>query len=120
MPETKTEYKSTYPVEVRYLHGITKMIDMPRMSSEVFFDVISEIDTTTGIFEIKIAHQIIRKMVPGLLDKMTVKSGITLVKKIMEVEKDNFDLGELLEPVPTEPDGTSENPESSPASSSTT
>ena len=108
MPETKTEWKPTYPVEVEYLDGTKGTIDFPRMSSEVFFDVVSEIDATTGVFEIKIINQIIKRMVPGLFSKITPKSGMVVVKKVMEVEKDNFDLGEVLEPVPTAADGTSE------------
>ncbi len=118
--ETKTEWKPTYPVEVEYLDGTKETIDFPRMSSEVFFEGFSHVQMVTGVFEVDLARQIVRAMVPGLLDKMKVKSGISLVLMVLRKEKDNFELGELMEPVPAKTDGTSESQDDSPASSSTT
>lgn len=111
---TEAEYKLTYPVEVEYLGGKKETIQFPRMSSDAFLAAMSELTTTDGLFHIKITYGVVKFMVPGLLKLLTVKSGNKLVKKVMEMEKDNFDLGELLEP---DPDGKSERPESSPASS---
>lgn len=109
-----TEYKLTYPVEVEYLGGKKETIQFPRMSSDAFLAAMSEIETTGGLFHIKITYGVIKFMVPGLLKLMTPASGNKLVKIVMRMEKDNFDLGELLEP---DPDGKSGTPESSPASS---
>ncbi len=118
MTDTKTaEYKNTYPVEVEYLDGTTEIIEMPRMSSDVFFEGFSHVQMATGVFEVDLARQIVKAMTPGLLAKMKVKSGISLVLLVLEKEKDNFQLGELLEPIPTEPDGKSESQDDSPASS---
>lgn len=115
MPEA--EYKLTYPVEVEYLGGTKETIQFPRMSSDAFLAAMSTIETTSGLFHIKITYNIIKFMVPGLLKLLTVASGNKLVKKVMAMEKDNFDLGELLEPVPDSQDGKSETQESKSASS---
>lgn len=112
------EYKNTYPVDVEYMDGTKETIQFPRISSEVFFDVMSEINLGTGILEIKLFNMVVKQMAPGLLAKITIKSALNLAKKFGEMEKET--LGEVLEPVPETTDGKSESQDELDASSSTT
>lgn len=109
---SNNDYKLTYPVDVEYMDGKKETIQFPRMSSDAFLAAMSEIDSTEGLFHIKITYLIVKSMVPGLLRTLKPKSGNALVKKVMVIEKDNFDLGELLEPIPDSQDGKSETTES--------
>lgn len=109
------EYKNTYPFEAEYLDGTKETIPIPRMSSEAFFDaylnpkVLEIIQKSPEAGMMAFAKLLVEKMAPGVLKRLTVRSGFALLTLMIEKEAGAMSLGEAEAPSsPEDQDGQSE------------
>ena len=95
-----SEHKTTYPVEVEYLDGTKETIEFPRISSESFFDAyvdpkfVAAQNVSPEASMMMLIKALINGAVPGLLSKVTVASGMTLLNTVAENEAGALSLGE--------------------------
>lgn len=95
MTKTK-DYKSTYPVEVEYLNGTKETIEFPRISSGAFFDAFTNPKVTEALKEgsdtsmLVLIRELVEVSTPGLLNQITIQSGMTLLAKVADIEAETL------------------------------
>lgn len=104
-------YTTTYPFEAEFIErdetGALRRdtVEIPYINSDQFFTIMGSPQIKAvkdGLSELELVsvfgRLIANSVMPGLLERLSPKSGIALVTLIFEKEKDTFGLGEPQNP----------------------
>ena len=98
-------YKNTYTFEVEYLeadeqgHRRRETIEIPYITSSQFFEIVAD-PAIEGLNGLEFGKWLSERMFPGLLESVSPRCAMDLIRTIFEHEKDTFNLGEAVAPTP--------------------